>query len=236
MELIAQNCIHGKTSVNGLFWASALNINCHACGTLATISFGDHAIDDMRKMVTTSGKCPRCRVITTQISIPGRNEIFTHPSYAKARKAIDEGNFPNEALKRAYESVIKTYNIGEYISAAASCRRALEGILKSMVAADKKNLALNSLIQEITKLNTQRHLVEISHALRKYGNMAAHFEENREPNKEDVEGMIDLFEFLIKYFFVLPGEILKINTRLNAVPASLPASAPASAPTTDPSP
>lgn len=196
-------------------YAGTVSINCHSCGKLVTISFANHVLSDPHKIITANGPCPSCKKPTTQITLYGERpiQVYVHPDSTKSRNKMNGSYFPSEALKRSYDSVKNTYNNGEYISAAASCRRTLEGILKGMVPLEKKKLPLNDLIKEVEKIGNQTQITQISHALRMHGNLAAHFEEDHEPTQNEVEGMIELFEFLITYFYILPKDLERMNAK-----------------------
>jgi hypothetical protein len=50
--------------------------------------------------------------------------------------------------------------------------------------------------------------------IRKGGNLGAHFDLEREPDEEVFSLMIDLFDYLIEYLFVLPSHIELLNDKI----------------------
>jgi hypothetical protein len=57
-------------------------------------------------------------------------------------------------------------------------------------------------------------LTSLSHAIRSGGNLGAHFDMEKEPNEGLALQMVELLEYLIRYLYVLPKEIKKLEQNL----------------------
>jgi Domain of unknown function (DUF4145) len=92
-------------------------------------------------------------------------------------------------------------------------RRTLEGIVNNLLPNETGPLA-----QQIGRLadtvDLQRPLITLSHSLRQGGNIGAHFDLTRTPDRETAEAMLDLIEYLIEYLYTLPEMIQNLDTRI----------------------
>ncbi len=60
-------------------------------------------------------------------------------------------------------------------------------------------------------------MIILSHAVRKGGNIGAHFDLEKEPDKEAALAAIDLVEYLLDYVFVLPKKVEALGNKLKEI-------------------
>ncbi|MCF6430535.1 DUF4145 domain-containing protein, partial [Leisingera sp. MMG026] len=81
---------------------------------------------------------------------------------------------------------------------------------------EDKQKNLFSLIEEVlASEEATSPLKDLSHAIRKGGNLGAHFDELIEPNKETARLVLELLEYLVAYFFSLPSKIEDMSKQIS---------------------
>jgi len=124
----------------------------------------------------------------------------------------------SESVKGAYRSAVNVVNVGEWNAGAVLCRRLLEGISKSVLPQDCQQLPLAKQLLELPKhRDLTRPLIDLADAVRKGGNIGAHFDLEREPDQRIAELMLELCEDLMQYLFVLPGRIAELHGKIETL-------------------
>lgn len=202
------------------YWIPAvIDTTCSACHKAVSITLKLHYQCPNINSIGLKGNCPRCRDEKT-VWITG----------IKVRKTYTEGNkcesiwllpvpktrepmaTPEHLAVRtsdAYREAIKCFNAGFWRSSITECGRALEGIVKNKFSTEEKRRTLNDAInkvekdlKETTKLSDLfTPIIELGHALRLGRNISSHLDLADNPDRETAEEIIDLAEFLIKYFY-----------------------------------
>jgi hypothetical protein len=117
-------------------------------------------------------------------------------------------------LQRAYQQTLDASNAGIWSATATLCRRTLEGIMANLVPKAKRD---ESLAQQLKRLSSSidlgKPLVTLSDALRQNGNLGAHFDSEKEPDRETVAAMLDLLDYLLEYLYTLPAMINELDER-----------------------
>ena len=117
----------------------------------------------------------------------------------------------------------QTFNAGVWTATGTLCRRTLEGIVGEFLADTERG---RSLAQNLGKLagaaGFGESLVALSDALREGGNIASHFDPEKEPDQETAEAMLDLTEYLLEYIYALPKRIERLTVSLGQVGQALP--------------
>ncbi len=109
----------------------------------------------------------------------------------------------NDALARVYQSAFNAYNAGLWDSCATSCRKTLEGLTKTLLQEDYKDRLADSLKQLPTKVDLAEPILALANTLRKGGNLGAHFDLEKEPDRHVAEVMLDLLDYFMEYIYVL---------------------------------
>src|SRR5205814_5360298 len=109
-------------------------------------------------------------------------------------------------VRSAYQDTLRAYNAGIWSATTVSCRVTLEGIVKNLLAqANVKGPLANQIRQLGTAVDLSQPLITLADALREGGNIGAHFDEQKEADKETAGAMLDLIEYLLEYVYTLPG-------------------------------
>lgn len=118
-------------------------------------------------------------------------------------------------LKNAYKSAVNVVNAKEWSAAAVMCRRLLEGISKAVLPLEAQGLALAKQLEQLPKYrDLAKPLVELAHAVRKGGNLGAHFDLEKEPDEQVAVLMLELCEDLLEYLFTLPLRIADLHRKV----------------------
>ena len=139
---------------------------------------------------------------------------MVHPDPLTARDPIVGLELVPPRVAAAYRESLETLNAQMWGSTATACRRTLEGTLADKLG-DKREKYLH---QNISKLpgavDLGKPLVEISDALRRGGNLGAHFDSDRDPTPGMARQMVELMEYLLEYLYVLPGQIEQLKAHV----------------------
>ncbi|MCU0377755.1 MAG: DUF4145 domain-containing protein [Bacteroidales bacterium] len=179
-------------------------------------------------VIYCSSACSGCRKISVFIYVgfadsvlnPREGELYIHPepSTRTPLNGIYESSKFNDGLKRAYESAINVYNVGEWTATAVLNRRMLEGIMKEILPLEKRNMPLAKQLEELPKhIDLQKPLITLAESLRKGGNLGAHFDLEKAPDENISTLMMDLLDYLIEYIYILPDRIDELDERVSSL-------------------
>ena len=135
------------------------------------------------------------------IHVEGENVL---DSYPKLRTSVDP-SYP-EVVAEAMTEALKSLNVGNPLSCATMCRRAIQGAVKETVA---KGSTLNEQIGDLaTKGEIAKQLAEWAHETRLSGNLAAHPDElGRKVTLRDAQEVFEFTETFLEYLYVLPKKL-----------------------------
>jgi len=207
---------------NGVFVPNAIDVGCPHCTRLVSFAVPTwhQAVQNIR---IAPVRCPGCNDLSIFFLINYRGQVGTladgerlfidrNPSGKVPMPEILDNEEIGDALKRAYSSTITVFNSGEWNATAVLTRRLLEGITKSLLEEKQQSLPLAKQIELLpTVKDLNAPITTIADAIRKGGNLGAHFDLEKEPNREVAELMVELAEELIEYFFVLPERIQQLH-------------------------
>ena len=225
MQEISDALVASWRITNRVRRPSAVDIVCPHCARKVTytLNWGTHN----EIVMYTVSRCPACNNDSIFILLefseiePGgdrKGRLYIHPS-PKIRhpiQGIDEVDEFSEELQRAYASAINVYNVREWTAAAVLCRRLLEGVTLSLIPASKRKGSLYHQLQSLPEYkDLKAPLLTLADAIRKGGNLGAHFDLDKEPNEDTVTLMIDLLDYLLEYLFILPKKIDKLHDAID---------------------
>jgi len=67
------------------------------------------------------------------------------------------------------------------------------------------------------KVNLSEPLILLAENLRKGGNVAAHFDLEKEPDQPVAEAMLDLLDYFVEYIYVLKEKAQDLEKRLDSL-------------------
>ncbi|HTM93408.1 MAG TPA: DUF4145 domain-containing protein, partial [Flavisolibacter sp.] len=131
---------------------------------------------------------------------------------------IDDADNLNDGLKKAYFSTINVLNAHEWTATSVLCRRVLEGITKSIVPDKDKNKPLATQLKDLSNhIDLEKPILTLADAIRKGGNLGAHFDLEKEPSEEVSKLMVDMLDYLIEYIFILPNRIQSLHDKIEGI-------------------
>jgi hypothetical protein len=135
--------------------------------------------------------------------------------------AVLENSELSVPLRNAYKSAVNVVNAREWSAAAVMCRRLLEGISKAALPPEAQGYALARQLEELPKYRDfSKPIVELANAVRKGGNLGAHFDLEKEPDEHVAVLMLELCEDLMEYLFTLPLRIEALHQRIEDLGAN----------------
>jgi len=224
IQIIPKEAFAQKSSILGISLPASVDWNCPHCGRIVNFKM-NWSVSQNQFPLFCHSVCSGCRKESTFIYVgfresnksPKEGELFIHPE-PKTRKplpGISDSEHFNSGLKEAYDSAINVFNIREWTATAVLCRRLLEGISLQILPADKKNLPLAKQLQELPNhINLQKPLMTLADALRKGGNIGAHFDLEKIPDENIAILMMDLLDYLIEYIYILPNRINELHQKI----------------------
>lgn len=197
---------------------SLVAIHCPYCGRLAAFTLADYSLDKLRNTISASGMCPACRKSVRLWALdPGtypdqRTKIFQElcicPTPSSNLKPMSGADKIPPEIGREYASAINVFNAGEWNAAAICCRRVLEAVVQNLLPKDSRKGSLSEQLGSLqSNVDLTKPLTSLTDALRKGGNLGAHFNLEREPDQATARQMLDFIEYLMRYLYVLPGEV-----------------------------
>lgn len=203
---------------------AAVDVDCPDCGRMLTFALSKWSSAPGNTKISIN-RCAACNSRCTFFLLSHRGKekslgsarLFVHkkPPGREPLASILENDRLAEPVQRAYLSTVNVFNNGEWGATAVLSRRLLEGVTKSPLPEEHHGL---SLAQQVAKLPEQKNLAApittIADAIRRGGNLGAHFDLEAEPTKEVALLMLELVEELLEYFFVLPDRIEELHERI----------------------
>jgi len=163
-----------------------------------------------------TAKCPACRQ-ESHIWYVDDTYLFIRPSPPIISRAPIEGyELLPERIRKAYRAALDVHNAKVWTASAVACRRTLEGIVNELHAEGEGTLA-KQLRELPNKVDLAAPLITLSQALKEGGNLGAHFDQEKEPDRETAEAMLNLIEYFLEYVYTLPRMIDDLNQKLEAL-------------------
>jgi hypothetical protein len=229
---------------NGNYWYPAsIDSQCGYCNEWSNLVCSDPVFHPQSSSFVLHGRCVRCtensRVFVDRVPKDTCNcdELWILPK-PEAREEVFieyEKTIPQRIL-RAYNTAIKSFNLGLWGGCITECGRALEGITRDKfpesIRLNKKEeevhlgIKLQRLQTEAKKMgdieSLLKPIIELSEAVRLGRNTSAHFDVEKEPDKEAASLVLRLAEYLITYFYVIPKQAKTLEETIQSL---LPADA-----------
>lgn len=222
---------------NGQWYPASLNTHCPHCSARVTLTLEDRQIDPVRNTIVGSGACPNCRQKSHVWAVEPRTKdkergaklLLIYPSPSSRQPAAGHECLPDR-VRRAYLDTLDTFNLGLLSPSATSCRRTLEGMMYALIGNTSHAPLMNQLRELGQRQDLGAPIVKVADAVRKTGNLGAHFDLGVDPDPETVGAMLDLMDFLIECFYKIPLDTEALTNRLANIRVH-PQTGPESTPT-----
>ncbi len=225
MHSLDQSTVPSWQNVANWWFPSSIDTNCPFCGKLVNFAPTGHQYDAPRKTMASNARCPGCgeTVYIWAIDPGPANDsskqtcsclaIFPPPD--AHREPIKGSNAIPDRIRRAYLETVGVFNAGVWSATATCTRRTLEGLVKEMLSTESSE-TLAARIKSLSKSeDLGKPLVTLSDLIREGGNIGAHFDLDREPDREMARAMLDLLDYLLEYVYGLPAMIETLKNRIN---------------------
>jgi hypothetical protein len=168
--------------------------------------------------MSASSECPACRetirlwVLDPGVSPEEKNktcrELCICPTPSSDLEPMSGADKIPLEIGREYASAINVFNAGEWNATAICCRRVLEAVVQNLLPKEsQKGRLIDQLGSLQSNVDLTKPLTSLTDALRKGGNLGAHFNLEREPDQATARQMLYFVEYLMRYLYVLPGEV-----------------------------
>ncbi len=221
MFQIPSSNVKGGTRSGRMYKPQIVQTVCPFCNEKVIFSLGNFSSAGPQNSCSATASCPNCSNTPGFwcLDVDPGFEMYMHPAPKGHIIAPDLASLP-EPLRNSLVATIDAYNARIYSAAAVAGRRTLEGIFKYLVAETERNKPLNRLIETaLASVDLAAPLRDLSHAIRSGGNLGAHFDMEREPDKQMAQQIVELLIYLISYLYDLPAKIRELETELGR-PAS----------------
>lgn len=199
-------------------YPTAFSMTCPHCSDLVTFT-ASASTNTSAKAFAGAAACPACSKavsVFTMQSPPDSSVVFVYPPPAARTTLSDDTITDIAAVDRAYHSAVKAYNVGLWDACLTSCRKTLEGIVKTQGNSTGKTL-FQQLRDFFSSQDLSEPLVHLTDTIREGGNLGAHFDMDREPDQDLARMMLDLIDFFLEYIYLLPKQSQALEARLKSL-------------------
>jgi hypothetical protein len=228
VHAIALSAVPQWTTYSNLWCPQSVDTFCPHCGRFVNLVLGNQGA--AHGTILANARCPGCSKLSRFYVVdPGNGKdaskrgcalLAIHPDPLVSRSpVVAPEKLESQALARAYEASLAAYNSGLWAACATSCRRTLEGILHTLLPEAARTGTLFDQLERLPKeVDLSKPLVALANSLRKGGNIAAHFNLDKEPDQSTAQIMLDLLDYLMEYIYALRDKAQELEERLEAVP------------------
>jgi hypothetical protein len=198
----------------GMSYPESVDTLCPHCDTLANFATEDVQYDSSRNTTSATATCSACRQ-GVYLWYVDATDLYIRPAPRTVRKPIVGAELMPAAVRQAYQDTVDVFNAGVWSATATATRRTLEGIVNNLLPDEKGPLAQQ--IRELAdsaSVDLSQPLITLSNSLRQGGNIGAHFDLERVPDRAVAEAMLELIEYLIEYLYTLPNKIEELDLRI----------------------
>jgi hypothetical protein len=220
MRQIPEQYVRSWTKVQDWPTVGSFSTFCPFCAEKVTFSTARHNLDSLRSCVSATSNCPGCagKIGVWSIGKKGTEiaEVFIYPGAGEPRLIKELGPEISEPLCRSYASTVEAFNSGNYVATAVCCRRTLEGLFQGLLLGNDSKMNLAKSIQKVAEsVDLAAPIRNLANVLRQGGNLGAHFDMEKEPDRAMALQMLELLENLIDFLHVLPNEIGNLEKLLD---------------------
>ncbi|MDF5718106.1 MAG: DUF4145 domain-containing protein, partial [Rhizonema sp. NSF051] len=208
---------------------------CPHCDSWVTLDTEAHMYVSAIQTCNMMAICPKCRQISKLWAIYKQNEnnpglmactqLWILPK-RKSKEVIFQKDLINADIYDAYEEAVKVFNNSHWRACVNECGRALEAITKDKfktkdlrkslkTISDKKIDAKDNI--EVVKSILFDPVLQMSSAIRLGRLTGVHFDIKGKADKEVAEKVLNMTEYLIQYFYILPNNAMQLEKTIEAL-------------------
>ena len=237
MHFIDPKTVDQWLKSSSAYWTpTSVSSICPFCDALTTFSLVAGATDQSNQAMDLHGICPKCKKGVSFFAIGcercDRDEnpdlkcasLWMHPIPQKKREVNSSFEILPSRVFSAYKASIQCFNSSIWTSTVTECGRILEGIAIDKIPNWNSNKTLDRSLKDLKEnlsdtgyLELFDPILELANALRLGRNKSAHFDFEKEPDREVATEILDLTERLMDYFYVIPTKSQDLNTKIQAL-------------------
>lgn len=238
MHKVEIDKVKGWTKSASYWFPESIDAKCGHCQAWSNLVCSNPVFHPQTASFVLEGRCVRCSGRSTVLvdEVPQNGQTF-RALWILPKPEIKENIFreySNEIparILRAYETAIKSFDLGLWGGCITECGRALEGITRDKfpesIRLNKKEeevalgIKLQRLQAEIEKMEDieplLKPIIELSEAVRLGRNTSAHFDVEKEPDEAAASLVLRLAEYLISYFYVIPKQAEELEKTIQSL-------------------
>lgn len=210
----------------------AVDAVCGFCNFHVALTCDSYVHDSNTKSVCMKGVCRRCGKVST-ILLAGCKAWTSHQQGAKAGEfwilprpalrelVIDRSSVPEDIFE-AYEEAVGNFNDGRWRGVVTECGRALEGVTQDKFQSKEERKILqqissNTKDKEPVKTILFSPILKLSSAIRLGRLTGAHFNIKGKANQEVASKVLDMTEYLIRYFYELTRDAEALEKMIESI-------------------
>jgi hypothetical protein len=214
------------------YWIpSSLDTLCPHCNKPVALEVTPSAVDHQLQSLGILGRCPRCSNISkiwlagirNRDTNPGCEQIWMLPKPTIREIAIQADVLPFPVFD-AYREAVGCFNAGFWRAAVTECGRAIEGITQYKLLTDEERQKIGLWSEKHSRSEEWESVVGsalfkpillLSKAIRLGRITGPHFNFKGETDKKVAEEVLDLTEYIIRYFYILPLQVMNLESTMN---------------------
>lgn len=224
MFSLGESSVQRWRNESGTYLPIAIAMRCPGCSQLLTYANLVWTPEQHETRISLN-RCPVCRHAATfyLVGHQGKTGGLSPAAQLYSREeppgrqplaAIVDNAEIVEPIQRAYLSAVNVFSSGEWSGTAVLTRKLLEGITKVSVP-QHASLPLAAQVKKLAEgKDLSAPITTLADAIRKGGNLGAHFDLEASPDQNVARLMLDLVEELMEYFYVLPGRIKTLHDEI----------------------
>jgi len=220
-------------TIDGFAVPNEIDAICGFCNFHVALTCDTYNPDPNTQTVCMKGACRRCEKVSTVLMTGLKSwrgfqdgqqpdEFWILPKPIFREVLVRKDSVPDDDVFEAYEEAIKLFNGGFWRASVTECGRALEGVTKDKFPTDEDRKKLGKISSNKDKEDPLRAILfspilELSSAIRLGRMTGAHFKIKGTANREVASLVLDMTEYLMRYFYELSEDSKSLEAMIEAM-------------------